>query len=101
METGDRRPVDTGEATSIVLSAYMSRLDNPVMEYSEQSFCVALSDHADYKETLEYVRATGASKVITDNCRGGHGVELALALRRELGIEAEPSQSQYEREWGR
>lgn len=27
--TGDRRPTDTGEATSIILSAYMSRQDNP------------------------------------------------------------------------
>ena len=96
-----RRPTDTGEATTIVLSAYMSRLDNPVIEYSEKSFCVALSDHADYKETLDYVRATRAKKVVTDNCRGRHGVTLALALRRELGIDAQPSENQYTREWGK
>ena len=70
--TGDRRPTDIGEATSIILSAYMSRQNNPIVEYSEKSFCVALSDHADYKETLEYVVATGAKKVMTDNSRGGH-----------------------------
>ena len=100
-ETRDRRPADTGGATLIALSAYMSRLDNPVLQYSEKSFCVALSDHADYEGTLEYVRATGARKIITDNCRGGHGVELALALRRELGVDAQPSTNQHEREWGR
>ena len=83
--TGDRRPIDTDEATSIKLSAYMSRFDDPVMEYSEKAFCVALSDHADYNGTLEYVRATQAKKVMTDNCRGRHAVELALALKRELG----------------
>ena len=99
--TGDRLPTDMGEATSIILSAYMSRLGNPVVEYSERSFCVALSDHADYEETLEYVRATRARKVITDNSRGGHGVELALALRQELGIDAQPSKNQHQREWGR
>ncbi len=99
--TGDRLPTDTGKATSIILKAYMSRLGNPVVEYSEKSFCVALSDHADYEETLEYVRTTGARKVITDNSRGGHGVQLALALRRELGIDAQPSKNQHEREWGR
>ena len=99
--TGDRRPTDIGEATSITLSAYMSRQNNPIVEYSEKSFCVALSDHADYKETLEYVVATGAKKVMTDNSRGGHGVELAMALRRELGIEAQASENQYTREWGR
>ena len=100
-ETRDRRPTDTGGATLIALSAYMSRLDNPVLQYSEKSFCVALSDHADYEGTLEYVRATGARKIITDNCRGGHGVELALALRRELGVDAQPSTNQHEREWGK
>ena len=100
-ETRDRRPTDTGGATSIVLSAYMSRLDHPVMEYSEKSFCIALSDHADYDETLEYVRATKARRVMTDNSRGGHGAELALALRRDLKVDAQYSDNLYEREWGR
>ena len=38
---------------------------------------------------------------MTDNSRGGHGVELAMALRRELGIEAQPSENRYTREWGK
>jgi len=99
--TGDRRPTDIGEATSITLNAYMSRLDEPVTAYSDKSFCVAFSDHADYEETLEYVRATRTKKVMTDTTRGGHGVELAQALKRELGIDAQPSNNQYVREWGR
>ena len=99
--TGDRRPTDTGEATSITLNAFMSRPDDPVVEYSEKAFRVALSDHADYEETLEYVRATGARKVMTDTSRGGHGIELAQALKRELGVDAQPSTNQYVREWGR
>ncbi len=100
--TSDRRPTDIGEATSIILSAYMSRRqDDPVVKYSEKSFCVALSDHADYKETLEYVVATGAKRVMTDNSRGGHAIELALALKRELSIDARPSENQYTREWGK
>ncbi len=99
--TRDRRPTDPGEATSIALNAVMGRLDHPVVEYSEKAFRVALSDHADYEETLEYVRATGAKKVMTDTTRGGHGVELAQALKRELGIDAQPSNNQYVREWGR
>ena len=99
-ETRDQRPIDTGEATFITLSAYMSRQDNPITEYSGKSFCVALSGHADYEETLEYVRATGARKVMTDNShsRGRHGVELALALRQELGVEAQPSENRYTQE---
>ncbi len=99
-ETRGHFPADTGEASSIILSAYMSRQDDPVMEYSEKSFCVALTGHADYKETLEYVHETRAQKVMTDNSRGGHGVELALALKRELGIEAQPSVNRDTKEWG-
>ena len=99
--TGDQRPTDPGEATSITLNALMNRLDDPVVEYSEKAFRVALSDHADYEETLEYVRATGAKKVMTDTTRGGHGVELAQALKRELGVDAQPSTNQHVREWGR
>ena len=99
--TRDRRPTDLGKTTSITLNASMGRLDNPVIEYSEKAFRVALSDHADYEETLEYVRATGAKKVMTDTTRGGHGIELAQALKRELGIDAQPSNNQYVREWGR
>lgn len=100
-ETRDRFPSHTNDATSIVLSAYLSRLDDPVMPYSEKAYCVALSSHADYKETLEYVRATRARKVIADCSRGGHGIELAIALRRELSIDAEPSKNEIVREWGR
>lgn len=98
--TGDRRPTDPSGVSAIVLSAYMGRAGDPVVSYSDRSFVVALSDHADYEGTLEYVRATGANRVVTDNTRGGHAAELALALRRELGIEARPSQKRLTNEWG-
>ena len=98
--SGDRPPTNTDGATSITLNASMGRLDDPVVEYSEMAYRIALSDHADYEETLEYVRATGAAKVITDTTRGGHGRELAEALKRELGIDAQPSKNQKIRAWG-
>lgn len=99
----ERRPTDPSEASIIRLKAFKGRLDDPVAENSEKSFDVALSDHADYQETLEYVRATGAKKVVTDNSniRGRHGVELARALKRELGVDAQPSDNQPTREWGK
>lgn len=50
-----------------------------------------LSNHADFEETLAYVRETGAKRVVTDNTRS-HGCELALALNERLsGVEASPS----------
>ena len=98
--TGDQRPTDTEGTSVIKLTAYFSRPDEPVVEYSERSFGVALSNHADFDGTLEYVRATGAKLVVTDNTRGGKGVELALEIRQRLGIEARPSSNFQTREWG-
>ena len=97
----ERWPTNPGVLTTIILSAYMTRMDNPVIRHSDRSFGVALSDHADYAGTLEYVRATGAKRVLTDNTRGGHAVELALALKRELHVDARHSQFRPTMEWGK
>jgi putative mRNA 3-end processing factor len=97
---GDGRPVDLSESSTVTLSAYMSRPDTPVLAYSDRAYSVAISNHADFRGTLDYVVATGAQFVLTDNTRG-KGVELAYAIQEELGIEAEPSSSeQFSREWG-
>lgn len=97
---GDRPPTDPWLGTTITLSAYMGQPGEPVLEYSERAYSVALSNHADYNGTLEYVKATGARYVVTDNSRGGHAVDLANALRAELGVDARPSSQLISRSWG-
>ncbi len=97
---GDREPVDLIEGTTIVLSAFMNKTTDPVIEYSERGYSVAMSNHADFLETLQYVRATGARLVVTDNTRG-RGVELARAIRARLGIDARPSMGKPSHAWGR
>src|SRR6266545_3554877 len=68
--TRDARPVDIGPGgTQLKLSAFMTRPDDPITEYSDRAFGVALSNHADFNGTLEYVKRTGATYVITDNSR--------------------------------
>ena len=77
--------------TSITCSAYMADTNHPLMTYSDRAYSVALSNHADFNGTLDYVKATGAKRVITDNTRN-HGVELAIAINNSLpGVHAEPS----------
>jgi len=79
------------EGTSISCSAFMTKPDDPVIEYSDRAFGVALSNHADFEGTIEYIRATGAKKIITDNTRS-HGVDLAVAINSlKIGITAQPS----------
>ncbi len=97
---GDRFPVDMANGVTVVLSAFASDFQNPILEYSERSLSVALTDHADFEGVLEYVRATGASYVLTDNARGGHAVELAREIQDQLGIAAFPSYFESSREWG-
>ena len=79
------------EGTTISCSAFMVDVDHPVMRYSDRAYSVALSNHADFDETLEYVRATGARTVVTDNTKN-HGWELAMAINRCFAsVEARPS----------
>ena len=96
---GDRTPVDLKEGAKIVLSAFMHNMNDPVIEYSDRGYSVALSNHADFNGTLEYILATGATSVVTDNTRG-HGVELALAIKHHLGIKVRPSSNLESHEWG-
>jgi len=97
---GDKFPVQITNGTTITLSAFMAPRDNPVLEYSDRAFRVALTDHADFEGTLAYIKETGAKYVLTDNSRGGHAHELAQAITHRLGIEAEPSGHPTSREWG-
>lgn len=83
-----------GGGTSVTCSAFMVRGDDPLMAYSDRAYSVALSNHADFKETLEYVRATGARIVVTDNTRN-YGIDLASAINDRLsGVKAIPSTNQ-------
>ena len=70
----------------------------PLVTYSDRAYKVALSNHADFSGTLEYVRATGAKRVVTDNTRN-HGVELALAIKNRLGVDARPSSNRVGPRW--
>lgn len=98
--TGDKNPVDVQTGSKIALSAFSSPGDQPVVEYSERSYRVAMSNHADFGGTLDYIKATGAKFVVTDNVRGPHGCRLAQEVRQRLAVDAEPSSGIANRAWG-
>lgn len=97
---GDQFPCEVVSGSTIVLSAFMTSPDSPVLEYSPRACRVALSNHADFIGTLEYIEATGAKYVVTDNTRGGHAIRLAVAINERLGIDARPSSNTLSLEWG-
>lgn len=84
--------------TTIICSAYRSDGDDPLRKFSDRAFSIALSNHADFEETIEFVKATNAKLVVTDNTRN-HGQELAIAINQRLdGVVARVSTNQEVRE---
>jgi len=77
----------------------MTSADDPLRELSERAYSIALSNHADFNETIDYVRATKAKFVITDNTRNC-GQELAIAINQRLsGVTALVSTNQRLEAW--
>lgn len=97
---GDGDPVENTKGVTIILSAFMVPKGHVILERSERAFRVALSNHADFQGTLDYVKATGAHTVITDNTRGPHGVMLAQEIQSRLGLKVSPSRALPLRAWG-
>ena len=69
--------------TKIKCSAYMVGSDDPVRQFTDGNYSIALTNHADFDETLKYIEATGAKVVVTDNTRN-HGMTLAAAINDRL-----------------
>lgn len=97
---GDQMLFDRGDITIINLTAFWVHGDYPFLELSDSSYQIAISDHADFNETLEYIRVTGAKYVLTDSMHGNHAPELAIAITSKLGIKAKPAKPVYSRAWG-
>lgn len=64
-----------------------AEFDGAVFKMGEKLYRVSLSDHADFRETLEHIKEINPELVITDNLRGP-GMALAEAIKERLGIEA-------------
>ena len=61
----------------------------PLYMPKKNLYVVALSDHADFKGTLEYVKRSNPKLVITDGFRAEENASLlAQALKKELNIKA-------------
>ena len=79
------------DGTTIVCSAFMVSPHDPCLEITNRSYKIGLSNHADFNETMEYIEATGAKVVVTDNTRQ-NGIKLAETINERLtGVLAVPS----------
>lgn len=90
------------DGAAIRLTKYRTTHE-PVEQTAEDVFHVAFSNHADFNGTVEYVEATGAQYVVTDNQRGhrdNRAEHLAAVLRTQLKVAARVSSNLESREWG-
>ena len=61
----------------------------PSKQIGHNEHLIALSDHSDFDELVEYIRLSKPKKVVTDNYRVKHGNILAKEITKRLGIPAE------------
>ena len=87
------------DGTTIVCSAFMVDRHDPCLEITNRSYKIGLSNHADFNETMDYIVATGAKVVITDNTRQ-KGIKLANMINKHLkGVYAIPSSNTDTPNW--
>jgi len=60
----------------------------PCRQIGEKEYVIALSDHSDFEELIDYVRRCRPKLVITDNYRIGYAKVLAKEIKRRLRIRA-------------
>jgi putative mRNA 3-end processing factor len=61
---------------------------SPCRQIGDKEHLIALSDHSDFDDLIEYVRRSKPKHVVTDNYRISHGETLAKEIRKRLGIPA-------------
>lgn len=99
-ESRDRLEIDQLSVDRrIYLSPFMCPREKPVAIY-DTLVRVALTDHADFDQTMELIRAVNPARVIADNSRGGNATALAASVKGELGIDASAEIQKRERLWG-
>jgi putative mRNA 3-end processing factor len=84
----EERIPETDFDAIIIVSAFMVPREEPIVQFSPKTYRVALTDHADFNATIEYVEKAAPKLVITDNSRGGDARTLADEIRERLKIDA-------------
>jgi putative mRNA 3-end processing factor len=74
------------DVMQIILSGW--QFDSSCKLIGKRKYQVALSDHSDFLELLDYVQKCDPGLVITDGARAGDASTLAREIKERLGIDA-------------
>jgi putative mRNA 3-end processing factor len=72
----------------VYVSSFMMPREQPIVQWGNNHYQAALTDHADFDQTIEYVRQAQPKLVIVDNSRAGDADALAEEIRARLSIKA-------------
>jgi putative mRNA 3-end processing factor len=74
------------------LRLYISgwEFNHPKKQIGDKEYIIALSDHSDYDDLIEYVKHSKPKLVITDNYRVGHAQTLAKEIQKRLATPTTP-----------
>jgi len=97
---GEQTLYSGANSTVINLTANWVNGTYPYLEISDSTYNIAISDHADFNETLEYINETRAKIVLTDSTRSNNAEELATAIRKRLGVNALAAHPTFTKAWG-
>ena len=101
IETRDRTYLNsTSPESRIFLSAFMVPRQDPVMELANGVTRLALTDHADFRGTVELIKAIQPKYLIADGTRAGNAEALAGFVESELGIPASAIVEPTSPAWG-
>ena len=105
IEFRDRVQLDQLEVDQrIYLSPFLVPREEPIEVHGTAGITrVAMTDHADFQETVKLVEAIGPRHVIADatRCNDQHGRRLADFLYTKMGIPSSSKVVANSREWGK
>lgn len=95
-------PSDTSDHISIKLSSIFHRNSGILTIHSDNHFTVSISEHADFNETIEYVKNVNPKFVYTDpSTSGKYANNLSKEIKRLLSIDSKSAKVNQTYEWGK
>lgn len=95
-------PSDTSDHISIKLSSIFHRNSGILTTHSDNHFTVSISEHADFNETIEYIRNVNPKFVYTDPSTSSKCANnLSKEIKRLLDIDSKSAKVNRTYEWGK
>ena len=95
-------PSDISDHISINLSSIFHRRSGIITKHSDNHYTVSISEHADFNETIEYIKNVNPKFVFTDpSINNKYANNLAIEIKRLLSIDSKSAQVNQTYEWGK